>query len=190
MPRRLDPERENKIIDILAKSPLSFTELLEESKLPRSTLARYLKSLEKRGLIRKDGSGKWSLTASTDIPAEVGTYLSEAIERINKSFEHLGKGEDFTACHEAWNATRCALTAIANLIKFNIFTFTDFSKLVEELYGRGIVDVRLEYCSAIALLENTKLPHLGHNTIYVNVENVKKLVDKIVGACRRLLMFE
>ncbi len=107
MPRKKLPENEKKIIDALRGGPLSFTELLEITGLPRATLTRYLKDMKERGIIDKI-EGKWVLRGNAlevekqRLLKELKEFLKldkEAIEELDKvlttkDVENLFRGID------------------------------------------------------------------------------------------------
>lgn len=80
----LKTENQKKILTILARSPLNFTELVEETKLSGMGLTRHLRELEKLGYVRKTRINEKRVYEIQEIPA-VEELVVEAL--VN----HLGQ---------------------------------------------------------------------------------------------------
>ncbi|MCD6562981.1 MAG: helix-turn-helix domain-containing protein [Thermoproteales archaeon] len=82
MPRKLDPERINKILKILEK-PKTFEQLKKETGLSDATLYRYLTFLRKQGKIQKTNLG-WIV--ATDVKK---ARISTLIDKLKKEYPDI-----------------------------------------------------------------------------------------------------
>lgn len=96
--RQIGKENREKIFLTIAKEPLTFSELLDETDVSRATLSKHLKDLQKKGLIERAISGerivyKLSQIDEETILAELKVgFFDSSLEILSRIFPSIKEG--------------------------------------------------------------------------------------------------